>query len=157
VGLLIIKEGKNMKIDLNEHLCFNFYSGWREMASFYKDALGKDVSPQNVYVLELCELKERITMNNLSKAMNLDGSAVSTLISRMEKKDLVVRTHGVKDRRCVYVQLTEKGNQFREKLRLQTGVLIENATRGISKDDISKLQVIVKKIAENRADFREVA
>ena len=142
-------------IDLNQHLCFNFYNGWREMASFYKDALGKDVSPQNVYILELCELKDRITMNNLSKAMNLDGSAVSTLISRMEKKGLVKRTHGVKDRRCVYVQLTQDGSDFRDKLRLKTGELVKNATKDISQSDIEQLQVIVGKIASNREEFKD--
>ena len=144
-----------MAVNLNQHLCFNLYRGWREISSFYKDALGKDVSPQNVYILELCEMDKKITMNELSTAMHLDGSAVSTLISRMEKKFLVVREHGVKDRRIVYVKLTKKGHDFREYLRSQLEVLTNNATKDISESDIRELQIMVDKITANRVNFRE--
>lgn len=144
-----------MSVNLNQHLCFNLYRGWREIFSFYKDALGKDVSPQNVYILELCELDKKITMNELSTAMHLDGSAVSTLISRMEKKSFVIREHGVKDRRVVYVKLTKEGHDFRENLRSQVEVLTKNATKDISESDIRELQIMVDKITANRVNFRE--
>jgi len=144
-----------MESNLNQHLCFNFYRGWREISSFYKDVLGNDVSPQNVYILELCELDRKITMNELSNAMHLDGSAVSTLISRMEKKSLVVREHGVKDRRVVYVKLTKEGHEFRESLRSQMDALTDNATQNISKNDITALQAMVNKVAKNRANYKE--
>jgi DNA-binding MarR family transcriptional regulator len=144
-----------METNLNQHLCFNLYKGWREISSFYKDALGNNVSPQNVYILELCELDKKITMNELSNAMHLDGSAVSTLISRMEKKSLVVREHGIKDRRVVFVKLTREGHDFRESLRVQVEVLTRNATKDITQSDIESLQIIVNKITANRVDFRE--
>ncbi len=144
-----------METNLNQHLCFNLYRGWREISSFYKDALGNDVSPQNVYILELCELDKEITMNELSNAMHLDGSAVSTLISRMEKKSLVMREHGVKDRRVVFVKLTKKGYDFRENLRTQVEILTKNATKDITPSDIEALQIMVNKITANRVDFRE--
>jgi DNA-binding MarR family transcriptional regulator len=144
-----------MEISLNQYLCFNLYRGWREISSFYKDALGNDVSPQNVYILELCELDKGINMNELSSAMHLDGSAVSTLISRMEKKALVVREHGVEDRRVVFVKLTKEGHDFRESLRSQVKILTKNVTKNITRSDIESLQIIVNKITANRVDFRE--
>jgi len=144
-----------MEANLNQRLCFNLYKGWREISSFYKDALGNNVSPQNVYILELCELDKKITMNELSNAMHLDGSAVSTLISRMEKKSLVVREHGIKDRRVVFVKLTKEGHDFRESLRTQLEVLTKSATKDMTQSDIESLQTIVNKITANRIDFRE--
>jgi len=144
-----------MEANLNQYLCFNLYKGWREISSFYRDALGKDVSPQKVYILELCEMDKKITMNDLSSAMHLDGSAVSTLISRMEKKSLVVREHGVKDRRVVYVMLTQEGHSFREDLRSQLGLFTKKMTENISKSDIETIQSAVNKITNNRADYRE--
>lgn len=142
-----------MLVDLNHYLCFNLYRGWREISSFYKDALGRDISPQNVYILALCDLKTKVTMNDLSKAMSLDGSAVSTLISRMEKKSLVKRMYSNKDRRCVYVQLTQQGYELKERLEPQIDLLRKNVTNNISKEDIEHLQRIVGKIAENRVNF----
>lgn len=135
--------------DLNQFICFNFYSGWREITAFYKTCLGVDVTPQKVYVLELLELDKKITMNELSKGMNLDSSAVSTLISRMEKNSLVKRTHGTQDRRTVFVQLTQQGKEYRDELRLKTGELTKNFGRNISDADFKTLQEIVAKISTN--------
>lgn len=138
-----------MSKDLNRYICFNFYNGWREITGFYKDILGMDVTPQKVYVLELLELDKEITMNELSKGMNLDSSAVSTLISRMEKKSLVTRTHGTEDRRTVFVKLTKEGHEAREKLRGNFDGLTDHIGEDISPDDIATLQEIVAKIANN--------
>lgn len=138
-----------MTVDLNNFVCFNFYNGWREITGFYKEILGMDVTPQKVFVLELLELDKKITMNELSEGMNLDSSAVSTLISRMEKKSLVIREHGTKDRRTVFVKLTQEGHDARELLRGNFDSLTENIEEGISSDDISTLQEIVGKISNN--------
>ncbi|MCF6190433.1 MAG: MarR family transcriptional regulator [Cocleimonas sp.] len=144
-----------MKVDLNQYLCFNLYRGWREISSFYKDILGKDISLQNVYILDLCDLHEKITMNDLSEAMHLDGSAVSTLVSRMEKKSLLERTHSKEDRRFVYVQLTQQGQEFKDKLKTKSALLTKNIKKNISVGDIEQLQEIVNQIATNRADFKD--
>lgn len=141
-----------MAVDLNQFICFNFYNGWREITSFYKDCLGMDVTPQKVYVLELLDIKKKITMNELSKGMNLDSSAVSTLVSRMEKNGLVKRTHGTQDRRTVFVQLTKQGSELRDKLRAKFGSLTDNISDNISPEDVAKLQEIVTKIASNRKE-----
>ena len=146
-----------MSFDLNQFICFNFYNGWREITGFYKDTLGMDVTPQKVYVLEILDTKDKLTMNELSKKMNLDSSAVSTLISRMEKKELVKRTHGTKDRRTVYVQLTNEGVKVRDTLREKFGTLTENINEDISKEDIIKLQEIVGKITANHKRLFEEA
>ena len=138
-----------MSVDLNRFICFNFYNGWREITGFYKDILGMDVTPQKVYVLELLELDKQITMNELSRGMNLDSSAVSTLVSRMEKKALVKRTHGTEDRRTVFVQLTKEGYEAREKLRSNFGGLTDNIGEDISPEDVATLKEIVAKISNN--------
>lgn len=143
-----------MSVDLNRHICFNFYNGWREITGFYKDVLGMDVTPQKVYVLELLEIDKEITMNELSKGMNLDSSAVSTLVSRMEKKGLVSRTHGTEDRRTVFVKLTQDGFDAREKLRGNFGGLTDHIGENISAEDVATLQEIVGKIAKNHKSLQ---
>jgi len=117
-----------MSVDLNKYICFNFYNGWREI---------------------LLEMDKEITMNELSKGMNLDSSAVSTLVSRMEKKSLVKRTHGTEDRRTVFVKLTQEGFDAREKLRVNFDGLTNDISEDISPKDVATLQEIVGKIAKN--------
>lgn len=146
-----------MSIELNKLICFNFYSGWREITGLYKDILGIDVTPQKVYVLELLERDEKITMNELSQGMNLDSSAVSTLISRMEKNSLVKRTHGTKDRRTVFVKLTKEGYDKRELIRKKFGELQDNVGGNISQSDIAKLEEIVCKLSKNHEQLEKAS
>lgn len=146
-----------MSTNLNQFICFNFYNGWREITGFYKDSLGMDVTPQKVYVFELLDADKKLTMNELSKGMNLDSSAVSTLISRMEKKSLVKRTHGKKDRRTVFVQLTKEGVEERDKIRQKLGGMIEGIGENISEEDIETLKRIVTKISANHQRLEDSA
>jgi len=139
-----------MSIDLNDLICFNFYKGWREISALYKDFLGNDISPQNIYVLDVCDLENKLTMQQLAKKLQLDGSAISTLVSRMEKNGLLKRTHGTKDRRTVFVNLTKEGYQLRQDLRKKMGLLTENINMNLQEEDVKKLQEIVKTIAKNR-------
>ena len=145
-----------MAVDLGQFICFNFYGGWRQITSFYKHTLGKDVTPQKVYVLELLELDKKITMNELSRGMDLDSSAVSTLVSRMEKNGLIKRTHGTQDRRTVFVQLTKKGNKLRDKIRSKFNTLTEYIGENISEDEIATLKRIVSKLAVNQKNLQEL-
>lgn len=146
-----------MAVDLGQFICFNFYGGWRQITSFYKHTLGKDVTPQKVYVLELLELDKKITMNELSRGMDLDSSAVSTLVSRMEKNGLLKRTHGTHDRRTVFVQLTKQGSELRDSLRSKFGTLTDNIGNNISEDEIATLRRIVAKLNLNQKSIQEPA
>ena len=135
--------------DLNQQVCFNFYTGWRAITSIYKDIFGNDITPQNIYTIELCELDKMITMSELSKGLDLNTSAVSTLVSRMEKNGFVIRTFGTKDRRTVFVQLTKKGYELREQVRGKMDLLCQTITENLAPADIDKLVEIVTTIRKN--------
>ncbi len=139
-----------MSNDLNELMCFNFYKGWREIKAFYQEFLGNDISPQNVFVLNLCDLKKQLTMQQLAEKMELDGSAISTLVSRMEKKSLLKRTHGKEDCRKVFVQLTEEGYELRQLVQEKMKVMAVSLKNNLQEDDIKKLREIVGIVSKNR-------
>ena len=140
-----------MSNDLNEFMCFNFYKAWRDVKAFYKDILGNDISPQNVFVLHLCDLKKQLTMQQLAEKMELDGSAVSTLVSRMEKKSLLKRTHGKEDRRKVFVQLTKEGSELKESLQEKISLIAKSITNDLKDEDIKTFKKMVGIISDNRA------
>ena len=139
-----------MPDSLNQLICFNFYKGWREITSFYKDVYGNDITPQNVYLLELCDLNDGITIKQLSEGMGLDSSAVSTLVARMEKKGLIKRVHGVEDRRTVFVHLSKEGDSLKRKINEKTALLTEALNTNITPEESKALQGIVMKIKLNR-------
>jgi DNA-binding MarR family transcriptional regulator len=50
-------------------------------------------------------------MHDLAEAVHLSQSALSRLVSRLERDGLVLRTMCSDDRRCIYVELTDLGRQ----------------------------------------------
>ena len=138
-----------MSLELNKLVCFNFYTGWRAVTSIYKDIYGNDITPQNIFTLELCELDKSLTMSELSKGLQLNSSAVSTLVSRMEKNGLLIRTFGSRDRRTVFVRLTKKGNELRNQVREKMDELHSAINQNLTQSDIAKLQNIVTTLQKN--------
>ena len=138
-----------MSVNLSTQVCFNFYTGWRAVTSIYKDIYGHDITPQNIFTLEICDLKKQITMSELSKKLELNGSAVSTLVSRMEKNGLLVRTFGSLDRRKVFVQLTKKGDELKNQVREKMDLLHQSVTENLTQADIEKLEEIVMTVKKN--------
>ncbi len=139
-----------MSMDLNKQVGFNFYTGWRAVTSIYKDIYGNDITPQNIFILELCELDKKITMSELSSGIDINSSAVSTMVSRMEKRGFLKRTFGIRDRRTVNVQLTKKGYKLRDQIRGKMDLLTRTITENLSQKDIKTLRDIVTTLKKNR-------
>lgn len=136
-------------MDLNQHIYFNFYNVCRAITSIYKDIYGSDITPQNIFTLELCELDHKVNMSELSKYLNLNNSAVSSLVSRMEQNGFLERTFGTRDRRTVYVQLTKLGDELRYQVRGKMDLLHQAITENLSQVDIEKLQESISTIEKN--------
>ena len=137
-------------MDLNKQVGFNFYTGWRAVTSIYKDIYGNDITPQNIFILELCELDKKITMSELSSGIDINSSAVSTMVSRMEKRGFLKRTFGIRDRRTVNVQLTKKGYKLRDQIRGKMDLLTRTITENLSQKDIKTLRDIITTLKKNR-------
>lgn len=66
-----------------------------------------DLTWQQVLILEQME-KGPKTMGDISKAVNLSYSTTSSFINRLEQENLVRRYRDQRDRRIVWVALTER-------------------------------------------------
>lgn len=60
---------------------------------------------------------ERKTLSQLSQGLSRTRCAITGLVDRLEEKGLVKRKRSRKDRRLVYVALTEKGRELAEELK----------------------------------------
>ena len=133
--------------------CFKMYHGFRLITHIYKAHLGFDMTIQMVYVLTSLSKNKPITMNSLSKELELDSSAVSTLISRMEKKGLVVRTHGKEDRRVVFVALTENGESIKHLNQSNIEQMDKDIRSMLSQAEVEALESIVEKLNHTVIDL----
>ncbi|CDZ78423.1 Organic hydroperoxide resistance transcriptional regulator [Legionella massiliensis] len=67
--------------------------------------------PQLICLYEIYE-KGVMTISLLSKNVHLSMSTLVGVIDRLEEKGFVQRTRDIKDRRMIFINITEKGTEF---------------------------------------------
>jgi len=103
--------------DLEQSVCFALYSSMQATLQLYRDLLAPwGLTFQQVLLLVVLWEHDDVTPGELAAALHLDSSSVSGLLSRMEKADLVRRTHSVTDRRAVRVSATDKAMHIKAEL-----------------------------------------
>lgn len=107
----------NYEHPLKGLVCFNFYRGWRGISEYYRSYLPKNVSAQQSYILELCELDRPTLINELAESLEIDNSAISNMLKRMEAAQLIKREIRPENRRETLVFLTNKGTTTRDEVR----------------------------------------
>jgi DNA-binding MarR family transcriptional regulator len=81
-----------------------------------------------------------LRMHHLAEAVHLSQSALSRLVSRLERDGLVTRTMCADDRRCLYVWLTELGRRRHGVARpVQRAVLASHLTAATWESPASQL------------------
>lgn len=102
---------------------------WGKLSKDLKLQLETELSPSltegQLHVLEylIHEQKDKLKPSDLLDYLSTTPAAVTTLLDRMEKNELIVRERDGKDRRIVWIHVTDKGRaecerglQAREKL-----------------------------------------
>ena len=74
--------------------------------------LGLDITLSQFYVLITIFHNNGCKMSSLANEMSLSPGAMTGLVDRLEKQDLVKRTHDTRDRRAVTVWLSDEGKDF---------------------------------------------
>lgn len=141
--------------DFESLLCYNFAFGWRLINAFYKPYLPEGISPQQTYIIECCALNDGINIGQLSRCIKLDLAAVSALISRMEKQQLVRREIDTANRRHIKVFLTPKGKRLRNQVATSLGQADKKLFKLVTRQDLQHLQSLIRKL--ERANVVEPA
>lgn len=131
---------ENLK--LSNQICFPIYSASRLITKAYKpylDELGLTY-PQYLVLLVLWE-NDEVTINHISKELQLNTNTLSPLLKRMEKMELIHRNRSSKDERSVLIQLSKKGNNMKAE-----AILIPEKLRSLLiAEDISLTEIVEMK------------
>ena len=77
----------------------------------------QDLSTRELHVIEavsdLCKL-DKNTMANIAKHLSLTPGALSVAVNALVNKGYLERSYTEKDRRVIYITVTEKGNKVNE-------------------------------------------
>jgi len=74
-----------------------------------------NVTGPQLLLLQILHNKGGMTIGELARDMSLSQATVTTILDRLEKRELVTRVRSQQDKRKVYPQLTHKGSKVLEK------------------------------------------
>lgn len=134
-------------LKLDNQLCFSLYAASREITKLYKpflDELGLTYT-QYITLLVLWE-SDNITVKELGNRLRLDSGTLTPLLKKLESMDILERLRDKKDERNVYIKLTDKGQNLKNKaLDIPSKVFCSS---GLSKDESLYLRVHLQKLLD---------
>lgn len=86
-----------------------WYKLSRDMKMFMETHLNPSLTESQLYVLELLQARDRMKPSDFIDFLETTPAAITTLLDRMEKGELITRERDEKDRRIVWIMATEKG------------------------------------------------
>ncbi len=84
--------------------------------------------------------------SEVGKSLNVDNSAITRMLDRLEKKALLKRIQDPNDRRSILVNLTVKGEQVVQRALPLAMDAINELTAPLSDEEVAQLRHCLKKI-----------
>ncbi len=122
---------------------------------------GIKITLQQYIALDTIAKKGKCTIGDLGKSLGIALSSVTELIDRLTKKHFVKRKKDVKDRRVVWINLTNTGLQVYKKINVkkqrQVAVILEKLSKRDRDALINILRVVSRTVerAENQSQRAE--
>ncbi len=106
-----MKEGQNPDRVLNELLVKLFKSIMEIEEKYLITSEFKDISVNDMHIMEAIGKEEPKSMSTVAKLMSVTTGTLTKSMDGLSDKGYVSRERGKKDKRIVFVSLTEKGRR----------------------------------------------
>ena len=120
---------------------------------------GIKITLQQYLALDTLAKKGKCMITDLSKSLGIALSTVTELVDRLTKRRFVKRKKDIKDRRIVWVNLTNEGLEIYKKINAKkqsrVAVILEKLTRG-DRDALINILKVVSRTVE-RAEAQRTA
>lgn len=105
--------------------------------------------PQFRIIATIALDSEAKSASSLCKSVSYDAGAMTRMVDRLESKGLVRRQRCPKDRRLVYLELTDAGRAVWPAMREVTRQALNSLLRGFSKAETRQLESFLHRMLEN--------
>lgn len=101
-----------------------------------------------IFVLFQRKKGVKVCQKDIEKHLNLRPSSVSSLLSTLEKKELIVRSVSAGDARTKYVSLTPKGETLCEKHKILMDKCDAAIQSALSEEEQENFKLLIEKIID---------
>lgn len=106
------------------------------------------VTRSQYYILYLLSKQGFFTVSDLAEKLEVKPSAVTVMIDRLCKINLVKRDRDDNDRRIVKIGITPEGNQFLERAKQKRNAVLKDHLSRLDDDELQSFVAIFEKIAK---------
>ncbi|KIL51992.1 MarR family winged helix-turn-helix transcriptional regulator [Jeotgalibacillus soli] len=108
----------------------------------------EDLTPVQYTALEFIILRESVSARALSDFLKVKPAAVSSLITRLEKKNFISRMEGKADRRMINLSATSEGQEVYDRIFHRFSTMLDQIYTKLSCDDHMHFERIIRKLNE---------
>lgn len=112
----------------------------------FSSAYTNELSANQQLVLTLLDKNETLTIRKIAEKINVSTSAVSQMLSKMERMNFVKRVTSHHDRRLIHIHLTGKGKRVIHCMEKTRHEIITHYLSKMNLDDLRLLSEIIKNL-----------
>lgn len=110
------------------------------------------LNPTEFGVLEVLYHKGPQPLQQIGEKILISSGNITYVVDKLEKKQLLIRKPCSADRRVIYAELTEKGNQFLADIFPTHQEIIEQAVSGLTPEEQRQATELLKKLGRAAQD-----
>ncbi|WP_019850325.1 MarR family winged helix-turn-helix transcriptional regulator [Desulfitobacterium sp. PCE1] len=143
------------KIDnQNENELFNLvteineitYSMNARLMKEHQSLVNEDLSTKQIILMDLVKKESQLSISQLAESMNVTSSAVSQIVSKLEREKYLLRTINPNNRREIIVQLDERGCHYYAKEEEINKEIVNRFYSRMKMEDLIQLRDILVKL-----------
>ena len=123
----------------------------RNISNLKTIAMLNEISNSNGFILRYIEEHENelVTQKDIEVAFGITRSTASTVLSLMEKKELIIREVLKEDNRVKKVMITDKGKSVNADIKKEIDDFEQTLILGLSEEEINQFLNCINKIKNN--------
>ncbi|MED1795578.1 MarR family transcriptional regulator [Brevibacillus centrosporus] len=111
-----------------------------------RDIRRHGLNPTEFGVLEVLFHKGPQPLQQIGEKILISSGNITYVVDKLEKKQLLIRKPCLEDRRVIYAELTEKGNQLLADIFPSHKTAIERAVSGLTPEEQKQAIQLLKKL-----------
>jgi DNA-binding MarR family transcriptional regulator len=134
------------RLDYMDKMAFEVH---KKVFSKMMEGIELSLSQSHVFILKYIRINGSCTVTTLAHHLGITLSAVTSLVDKLCRMELVTRVRSEEDRRVVIIELEEEGERVLSQVNENRKKLFEKLLENLSEEEINTLFNTIDKITED--------
>ncbi|MFC0854719.1 MarR family winged helix-turn-helix transcriptional regulator [Halalkalibacter oceani] len=145
-----------LKLTFKDYISIKIHKTDLNLTSYIKARLDKfNLAPEQNLIMMLLWERDGLTQNQLATFLHKDKTNIARMVSSLEQKGFIRRTHCPDDRRSFELYLTPCGKKLGEKVMPIAEEFDKTVCEGLSNEELAELDRLLSIINKNVTTSKE--